>query len=142
MPISTGWQSEVQPPQICSTSQLNSSCDSGTNPKRAEEPHSLELCQHMVLEPYCPTSASPSHPSMHCLDMHRSYLQGMSCSWNCFDAGSQSRDSAVSLMQRSSGVFSYSSLVGFLEGTPCNSRGMHKIHIGQSSHSACLITEQ
>ena len=45
------------------------------NPKRAAEPCSLELCQHMVLKPYQPTSASPSHPSMHCLDMHRSYLQ-------------------------------------------------------------------
>ena len=26
-------------------------------------------------KPYRPTSASPSHPSMHCLDMHRLYLQ-------------------------------------------------------------------
>ena len=37
----------------------------------------MELCQPMVLKPYQPTSASPSCPSMHCLDMHRSYLQDM-----------------------------------------------------------------
>ena len=31
----------------------------------------------MVLKPYRPTSASPSHPSMHCLDMHGLYLWDM-----------------------------------------------------------------
>ena len=67
-----------QPQGPGSQEQLNSSCDNGTNPKIVYEQCHQELFQHMVSKPCQPTSASPSRPSLHYLDMHISCLEGMS----------------------------------------------------------------